>query len=99
MPRVDELLNRIRRAAGEVGEERFLELLRWHRVVASLPDFDPTAHDAYSHAVSGLGVARAAELLHDLRRLARNPRRYRNSADGKPRYRAGHTINDQHRHQ
>lgn len=94
---MDELLTRIRQATEEVGEGRFLELLRWHRVVASLPDFDPTAHDAYSRAVSGLGEARAAELLHDLRRLARNPRRYRNGADGKPRYRVGRAVSDQHR--
>jgi len=35
---MDELLDRIRQAADQAGERRFLELLRWHCVVASLAD-------------------------------------------------------------
>lgn len=57
------------------------------------------ARGVYRLAVTELGEDRAAELLHDLRRLARNPRRYRNGADGKPRYRVGRTVSDQHRRQ
>lgn len=88
---MDELLHRIRQAAEQAGEQRFLELLRWHRVVASLPDIDPTAPGAYRVAITELGEDRAVELLHDLRNAGRNPRRYRNSADGKPRYGGGMT--------
>ncbi|MCT2031871.1 hypothetical protein M3D00_17220 [Dietzia cinnamea] len=92
---MDELVDRIRHAADQTGEEHFLELLRWHRVVAGLPEPDWEARGAYRIALTELGEDRAAELLGDLRRLARNPRRYRNGADGKPRYRAGRTIRDQ----
>ena len=86
---MDELLGPLRRAAEHAGEAQFLELLRWHLVVASLPDVDPTKHGAYRDAIAELGEARTIELLRDLRRLARNPRRYRHGADGKPRYRQG----------
>jgi len=89
---MDELLDRIRQAADQAGERRFLELLRWHCVVASLPDIDPTAPGAYRVAITELGEGRAVELLHDLRNAGRNPRRYRNSADGKPRYRGSATT-------
>ena len=91
---MDELVNRIRHAADQTGDARFLEVLRWHRVVAGLPELDWGARGAYRIAITELGEGRAAELLADLRRLARNPRRYRNGADGKPRYRDG-TINTQ----
>lgn len=82
-------MDRIRQAADQAGETHFLELMRWHRVVAGLPEPDWGARGVYRLAVTELGEDRAAELLHDLRRLARNPRRYRNGADGKPRYRIG----------
>ncbi|MCT2031672.1 hypothetical protein M3D00_16180 [Dietzia cinnamea] len=88
---MDELVDRIRHAADQTGEAHFLELLRWHRVVAGLPELDWGARGAYRIAITELGEGRAAELLADLRRLARNPRRYRNGADGKPRYRDGTT--------
>ena len=84
-------MNRIRHAADQTGEEHFLELLRWHRVVAGLDEPNWEARGVYRNAVTELGENRAAELLADLRRLARNPRRYRNGADGKPRYRDGTT--------
>lgn len=74
----------------------FLELLRWHLVVAGLPDVDPTKQGAYRDALAELGEDRTLELLRDLRKLARNPRRYRNGADGKPRYREGRTVSDHH---
>lgn len=93
---MDELLDRIRQAADQAGERRFLELLRWHCVVASLPDIDPTKQGAYRDAITALGENRAVELLHDLRNTGRNPRRYRHGADGKPRYRAGRTVSDHH---
>lgn len=92
---MNELVNRIRHAADQTGEAHFLELLRWHRVVAGLDEPDWDARGAYRNAVTELGEDRSAELLGDLRRLASRPRRYRNGADGKPRYRAGHTIRDQ----
>ncbi|MEW1939346.1 hypothetical protein ACIQCV_17080 [Dietzia maris] len=91
---MDELVDRIRHAADQTGEEHFLELLRWHRVVAGLPEPDWGTRGVYRIAVTELGEDRAAELLGDLRRLASHPRRYRNGADGKPRYRDG-TINAQ----
>lgn len=94
---MEELLDRIRQAADQVGEGLFLELLRWHRVVALLPDFNPTTHGAYRDAVAELGEDRAAELLRDLRRAARDPRRHRHGADGKPTYRSGETLRDRAR--
>lgn len=97
MPAMDELLDPIRHAADQVGEGLFLELLGWHRAVVGLPDFDPTTHGAYKVAIAELGHDRAAELLRDLRRAARDPRRHRHGADGKPRHRAGHTLAERHR--
>jgi len=94
---MDELVGPLRRAAEQAGEEQFLELLRWHLVVAGLPDVDPSKHGAYRTAVTELGETRTRELLGDLRRLARNPRRYRNGADGKPRYRGGTTSAQRYR--
>ena len=91
---MDELVDRIRHAADQAGEARFLELLRWHRVVAGLNEPNWGARGAYRIAITELGNDRAIELLGDLSRLARSPRRYRNGADGKPRYRHG-TINTQ----
>lgn len=92
MPTMDELLDAIRQAADQVGEHDFLELLRWHRVIALLPEADWTARGAYRQAVAELDEARAVELLRDLRRAARDPRRHRHGADGKPRYQAGQTL-------
>lgn len=97
MPTMDELLDAIRQAADQVGEHDFLELLRWHRVVARLPEADWTARGDYRQAVAELDEARAVELLRDLRRAARDPRRHRHGADGKPRYRSGQTLENRHR--
>lgn len=77
-------MDRIRHAADQTGEAHFLELLRWHRVVAGLGEPNWSVRSAYRIAIIELGEDRAAELLGDLRRLARSPRRYRNGADGKP---------------
>lgn len=85
-------MDRIRHAADHAGEAHFLELLRWHRVVAGLSKPDWGARGAYRIAITDLGEDRAAELLGDLRRLVRNPRRYRSGADGKPRYSRGRTV-------
>ena len=93
---MDELVNRIRHAADQTGEAHFLELLRWHRVVAGLGEPNWEARGAYRIAITELGEDRAAELLSDLRRLARNPRRYRHGSDGKPRYRGGRTVSNHH---
>lgn len=97
MRHMDELLGPLRRAADQVGEPLFLELLRWHRAVIGLPDFTTSTRGAYRNAVSELGDDRAAELLRDLRRAARNPRRHRHGADGKPSYRSGETLRDRAR--
>ena len=94
---MDELVYRIRQAADEAGERRFLELLRWHLVVAGIADIDPNRQGAYRQAIAELGETRTVELLRDLRRIARDPRRYRHGADGKPRYRNGGTVSDHHR--
>ena len=72
-----ELGDQIHIAASQIGENRFLELLRWYRVISRLPDIDPRAHGVYRTAIAELGAARATELLHDLLKLARNPRLYR----------------------
>ena len=95
---MDELPDRIRQAADQVGERVFLELLRWHRAVVGLPDLDWSSQGAYRTAITELGDARAADLLQDLRRAARDPRRHRHGADGKPRYRDGRTLRTRHRH-
>lgn len=93
---MDELLDPIRRAADQVGEPLFLELLGWHRAVVGLPTVDPNAHGAFRDAIAELGDDRTAELLRDLRRAARDPRRHRHGADSKPRYREGRTVSEQH---
>ena len=89
MRRMDELHGPIRQAADQVGETFetfFLELLRWHRAVIGLTDLDWTSQGAYRTAITELGEDRATDLLRDLRRAARDPRRHRHGADGKPRY-------------
>ena len=93
---MDELHGPIRQAADQVGEAFFLELLRWHRAVTGLPDLDWSRQGAYRIAITELGEDRAADLLRDLRRAARDPRRHRHGADGKPRYRTGRTVSEQH---
>ena len=92
-----ELLNAIRAAADRVGPEHFLELLRWHRAVTNLPDLDWGAAGTYRQGVYELGERRAAELLTDLRRAVRDPRRHRHGADGKPTFRGGGTLAERHR--
>ena len=82
----------VREAAGGLGDAEFLELLRWHRAVIGLPDLDWSSQGAYRTAISELGDDRAADLLRDLRRAARDPRRHRHGADGKPRYWVGATA-------
>lgn len=96
---MDELVGPLRRAAEQAGEKHFLELLRWHLVVAGRPDVDPTKHGAYRNAISDMGEDRTRELLADLRRLSRSPRRYRHGADGKPRYGQGRTLRERYRGQ
>lgn len=96
---MDEPVENIRIAADQLDNTRFLELLRWHRVVAGLLDLDWTAPGAYRQGVSELPAARAAELLHDVRRAGRDPRSRRHGADGKPIYGAGRTLKDQYRNQ
>lgn len=94
---MDELHVPIRQAADQVGEAFFLELLRWHRAVTGLPDLDWSSPGAYTTAITELGENRAADLLRDLRRAARDPRRHRHGADGKPGYRVGCNVSDHRR--
>ena len=89
----------VREAAGGLADAEFLELLRWHRAVIGLPDLDWSSQGAYRTAISELGDDRAADLLRDLRRAARDPRRHRHGADGKPVYGGGRTLADHLRHQ
>lgn len=96
---MDELVENIRIAADQLDSARFLELLRWHRVVAGLPDLAWTAPGAYRQGVGELPAARAAELLHDVRRAGRDPRSHRHGADGKTIYRDGRTLKGQYRTQ
>lgn len=96
---MDELIDRIRHAADRLNTARFLEMLRWHRAVARLPDLDWTAPGAYRRGVEELQAARATEFLHDVQRAARDPRSHRRGADGKPVYRAGQTLASQYGNQ
>lgn len=96
---MDELVDKIKQAASAVGDTHFLELLRWHRAVTGLPDLDWSRNGAYRVAITELGPQRAAELLGDLCRAARDSRRHRHGADGKPRYRAGRTLRNAHKGQ
>jgi len=92
-----QLIDAIRAAADQVGVDHFLELLRWHRAVASLPDLEWGAAGTYRQGVEELDPRRAAELLTDLRRAARDPRRKRHGADGKPTFRGGASLADRQR--
>lgn len=92
--RVDELVDQIRIASQGISPDRFLELLRWHRVVASLPELDWSRPGVYVQAVSELPPERAGELLRDVRRTARDPRGHRRGADGKPQFKDGRTLRD-----
>lgn len=87
-----ELVENIRIAADQLDTTRFLELLRWHRIVAGLPELDWVAPGAYRHGVEELPAARANELLHDVRRAARDTRSHRRGADGKSHFRPGQTL-------
>lgn len=92
-----EDLERIRATADQLGAESFLELLRWHRAVAGLSDLDWSAPGSWRRGVTDLTDARGAELLHDLRRAARDPRRHRHGADGKPAFGDGRTLGERHK--
>ncbi|MFL0579588.1 hypothetical protein [Dietzia sp. 179-F 9C3 NHS] len=92
-----ELVERIRHTADRLDRAAFLELLRWHRAVAGLPDLDWETQGAYRQAVAELGERRADELLSDLRRAARDPRHHRHGADGKPTFRDGRTLAERRR--
>ncbi|MEW1938747.1 UNVERIFIED_ORG: hypothetical protein EDC92_1201 [Dietzia maris] len=91
---MDELAEKIRVASEQLDPARFLELLRWHRVVAGLPELDWSQPGVYKRAVDELTPERAAELLRDVRRTARDPRGHRHGADGKPQFRRGRTLRD-----
>ncbi|MBB0968701.1 hypothetical protein G6016_06950 [Dietzia aerolata] len=92
-----DTLARVQDAAGHLGDAEFLELLRWHRAVAGLPDLDWSAGGAYRRGVAELADDRARELLCEVRRVARDPRRHRHGADGKPLFRGGCTLADRRR--
>ncbi|WP_264886594.1 hypothetical protein [Dietzia sp. NCCP-2495] len=93
------IVAQIQEVAATIGDAEFLELLRWHRAVIGLPDLDWSSQGAYRTAITELGDDRAADLLRDLRRAARDPRRHRHGADGKPVYSGGRTLADHRRHQ
>lgn len=92
VPAVTDLTSQIRRAAEQINQARFLELLRWHRVVAGLAELDWSAPGAFRQGVDELDPARAAELLRDVRRVGRDRRSGRRGADGKPQFRDGLTL-------
>ena len=62
-----DTIARVQDAAGHRGDAEFLELLRWHRAVAGLPDLEWSSRGAYRQGVAELTDARARELLHDIR--------------------------------
>lgn len=86
----------VQTAATMIGDNEFLELLRWHRAVTGLPDLDWNASGAYLQGVGELTENRAQELLRDVRRAGRDPRRHRHGADGKPTFRDGHSLRSRH---
>lgn len=90
-----QTVEQLRAAATGIDDHAFLELLRWHRAVAGLPDLDWTLPRSYRQGVSELAETRAQELLHDVRRAIRDPRRHRHGADGKPVFRDGRSLKDQ----
>lgn len=92
VPVMDDLVESIRDAAGQLDTVRFLELLRWYRAVARLPDLDWAAPGSYRRGVEELSASRAADLLRDVRRAARDPRSHRRGADGKSHFRPGQTL-------
>lgn len=89
-----ETVDRVHEAATGVDPSLFLELLRWHRAVAGLPDLEWGTPGAYRRGVAELDEPRAFDLLTDLGRAARDPRRHRHGADGKPRFRGGRTLRE-----
>lgn len=89
-----DLTSQIRRAADDLDQDRFLELLRWHRAVVGLSDLDWSAPGAFRQGVDELDQARAAELLQDVRRAGRDRRTGRRGADGKPQFRDGLTLRE-----
>lgn len=92
-----DTIAQIQDAADGLGDAEFLELLRWHRAVAGLPNLDWSAGGAYRRGVAELTDVRARELLRDMRRARRDPRRHRHGADGKPVFRGGRTLADRRR--
>ncbi|WP_226438509.1 hypothetical protein [Rhodococcus yananensis] len=91
---MDEIVDQIRVASQRIDQARFLELLRWHRVVAGLPELDWSQPGVYTQAVTELTPERAAELLRDAQRAGRDLRGHRRGADGKPQFRQGRTLRD-----
>ena len=57
----------------------------------------PVKRRERSRFVAELADDRACELLRDVRRVARDPRRHRHGADGKPLFRGGCTLADRQR--
>ncbi|MEH6624394.1 MAG: hypothetical protein V7738_16675 [Dietzia maris] len=92
-----DTLAQVQDAAANLGDAEFLELLRWHRAVAGLPALDWSSRGSYRQGVAELAEARAHELLRDIRRARRDPRRHRHGADGKPVFRDGRTLADRRR--
>ena len=72
---MDELVDRIRHAADQTGEAHFLELLRWHRVVAGLGEPDWGARGAYRIAIAHVGVIALDDPSYFLVLAARSPLR------------------------
>ena len=91
-----DTVSQLQKAAASLDNTEFLKHLRWHRAVTGLPDLDWNAPGAYRQGVTELAEARAQELLRDVRRASRDPRRHRHGADGKPTFRDGHTLRSRH---
>ena len=92
-----DTIARVQDAAGHRGDAEFLELLRWHRAAAGLPDLEWSSRGAYRQGVAELTDARARELLHDIRRASRDLGRHRHGADGRSLFRGGRTLADHRR--
>lgn len=94
--RSDALVAAARTAAHTVGEDRFLELLRWHRSLVGLPELDWGSGGTFRQGVTELGEERGWQLVRDLRHVARDPKAARHGLDGKPTFRDGRRLADRH---
>lgn len=87
-------MSEVRLAAERAGGDEFVELLRWYRAVAGLPDKDWGNEGSFRVGVDELDDKLLRQLLGDLNRLARNKKHRRRALDGKPTFARGITLGE-----